>query len=74
LLRNRGGADPFVNEGDALREFLVGVDDGRLRNAEGRVLAHALDDQRQGQARWPPDLAAHRKDREGRHWNSMVMH
>ena len=37
-------------------------------------LAHALDDQRQRQARRPPDFAAHRKDGEGRHGNSVVMH
>src|SRR5258708_35950891 len=74
LLRNGRGADSFVNEGDALCEFLVGVDDGCLRDAEGRVLAHALDDQRQGQVRWPADLAAHREDREGRHWNPMILY
>jgi hypothetical protein len=31
------GADSFVNERDALCEFLVGVDDGRLCDADGRV-------------------------------------
>src|SRR5215475_15014725 len=55
LLSNGRGADSFVNEGDALCEFLVGVDDGCLGDAEGCVLAHALDDQRQGQMRWSPD-------------------
>src|SRR5260370_23655739 len=74
LLRNGRGADSFVNERDALCEFLVGVDDGRLCDADGRVLAHALDDEGQGHARRPPYLAVHRKDREGGHWDPMVMY
>ena len=40
----------------------------------GGVLAQALDDQRQRKARRPPDLAAHRKHREGRHRDAMIMH
>ena len=36
-----------VNERDALCELIVRIDDGRLRDPEGSVLAQALDDQRQ---------------------------
>ena len=36
LLGDRGGADPLVDEGDAFRQLLVGVDDRGLRDAERR--------------------------------------
>ena len=49
LLGDRRGADPLVDEGDALGELLVAVDDRCLRDAPGRVLADALDDQRERQ-------------------------
>ena len=39
-----------------------------------RVLAQALDDQRQRETRRPLDLAAHRKHREGRHRNPAIVH
>src|ERR1044071_6155626 len=42
LLGNGGGLEPIVNESDALCEFLVRIDDGRLRYAEGPILAQAL--------------------------------
>ena len=51
LFGDGGGSEPLVNERDALCELLVGIDDGRLRDPEGSVLAQALDDQRQRKAR-----------------------
>src|SRR6185437_12474378 len=47
LLGDGGSSDLLVNEGDALRELLVGVDDGCLRDAPRSILAQTLDDQRQ---------------------------
>ena len=47
LLGDGGSADLLVNEGDALREFLIRVDNGCLRDATGSVLGQALDEQRQ---------------------------
>ena len=51
LLGDGGSSEPLVNEGDALCELLVRIDDGRLRDPEGSILAQALDDQRQRKAR-----------------------
>jgi hypothetical protein len=66
LLGDGGGSEPVVNEGDTLRELLVRIDDGCLRDPEGSVLAQALDDQRQRKARRPFHLAADRKHGKGR--------
>ncbi len=66
--------DPLVDEGDALRELLVGIDDRGLRDAEGPVHVQALDDQRQRKARRALHLAAHREDGEGRRRDPAVMH
>src|SRR6185437_8717296 len=57
LFGDGGGAEPIVNEGDALCELLVGIDDGCLRNTGGSILAQALDDQWQGKPRRPVDFA-----------------
>ena len=73
LLGNGRGADALVDKADALDEFLVGVDDGSLRNAVGRILIDAFDDQRQREPRRALDLAAHREHGEIRHRNAMVM-
>jgi len=59
---------------NALGELLVAVDDRLLRDAPGRVLADALDDQRHREPARPLHLAADRKHREGRHWNAMIVH
>ncbi len=74
LLDDGGGADALVDEIDALGEFLVGVDDGGLRDAVGRVLVDALDDERQCQPRRTLDLAVHRKHGKVRHRNAVIMH
>ena len=65
LLGDGGGADPFMDEADALGELVVGIDDGGLRDAVGAVLDQTLDDQRQRQTRRTLDLAALRKHGEG---------
>ncbi len=67
LFGDGGSSEPLVNERDALCELLVRIDDGRLRDPEGSVLAQALDDQRQRKARRPFDLSPYRKHGKGRH-------
>ena len=74
LFGDGGGPEPIVNEGDALCELLVRIDDGCLRDTEGSILAQALDDQRQGKARGPLDLAAHRKHGKGRYRDPAIVH
>jgi hypothetical protein len=44
LLGDRGGPDPLMDEGDALCELLVRIDDGCLRDTPGSILVQALDD------------------------------
>ncbi|MGA2126716.1 MAG: hypothetical protein ABSG76_11250 [Xanthobacteraceae bacterium] len=61
-----------MDEGHALDQLLVGVDHGALRDSDRGVLAQALDDEREAEARRAADLAAHREDGECRHRNSMV--
>src|SRR6185312_15657537 len=74
LLGDGGSSDLLVNEGDALRELLVGVDDGCLRDAPRSILAQTLDDQRQRKARRPFDLMAHRKHGKGRHRDPAIVY
>ena len=74
LLGDRRGADPLVDEGDALGQRLVALHHRGLGDAHRGVLDQALDDQRQCQPRRPLDLAAHRKHREGRRRHAVVMH
>lgn len=42
LLGDCGGAYPLMNEADTLRQLLIGVDDGCLRDAVRPVLTQAL--------------------------------
>ena len=56
LLGDGGSADPLVDEGDALCELLVCLDDGCLRDTRGSILVQAFDDQRQRKTRRPPTL------------------
>src|SRR5882757_4574422 len=74
LLGDGGGSEPVVNEGDALREELVRIDDGCLRDPVGSILAQTLDDQRQRKARRPFDLSPYRKHGKGRHRDPTMMH
>src|SRR5471032_492420 len=74
LLGDRGGSDPLVDEGDALCELLVRIDDGCLRDTPGSILVQALDDQRQRKTRWAFDLSAHREYGEGRHRDPAMVH
>ena len=50
LLGDRRGADPLVDEGDALGQRLVALHHRGLRDAHRGILDQALDDQRQLQA------------------------
>ena len=72
LLGDGSRADALVDEADALDQPLVAVDHRGLRDAFGGVLAQALDDEREGEALRPPDLAVHGEDGEGRHRNAVI--
>ena len=74
LLGDRRGADPLVDERHALGQRLVGLDDRGLGNAHRRVFVQALDDQRKREPRRPLDLAADRKDGEGRRRHAVIVH
>jgi hypothetical protein len=72
LLGDCRRADALVNEADAFGQPLVAVHHGRLRDAFRGILAQALDDEREGEALRPPDLALHREDGKGRHRNAVI--
>src|SRR5215831_10936316 len=74
LLGDGGSSDLLVDEGDALCELLVRIDDGCLRDTPGSILVQALDNQRQRKTRWPFDLAAHREHGKGRHRDPAIVH
>src|SRR6516225_4053023 len=74
LLGDGGSSDLLVDEGDALCELLVRINDGCLRDTPRSILVQALDNQRQRKTRWPFDLAAHREDGEGRHRDPAIMY
>jgi hypothetical protein len=44
-----------VNKGDALPELLVGLDEGGLRDAVGRLFFHRFDQERELELPWPRD-------------------
>src|SRR5581483_6562247 len=73
LLGDGSRSDLIVDECDALHELLVAVDDGRLRYSPRRILAEALDDQRQRETCGTFDLAAHREYGEGRHRDPAIV-
>ena len=56
----------LVNESDALPELLVGLDEGGLRDAVGRLFFHRLDQDRELELPWPRDALAARDDHEVR--------
>ena len=74
LLGDRRGADPLVDEGDALGQRLVAFHHRGLGDPHRGILDQALDDQRQLQPRRPLDLAPHREHGEGRRRHAVIMH
>ena len=72
LLDDRRGVDALVDEGDALLELLVAVDDGRLGDADRRFLRQRFHDQRKRQPLRPPDRAPDAEDLELRHRDAVV--
>ena len=74
LLGDRIGVDALVDKGYTFLQFFRGVHNGCLRDAEGRLLGKALDDQRETQSPGRAGPVATRKNRKGRHADPMVGH
>ena len=67
LLDEGAGPDARVDEGDALLEFVVLLDNGRLRDPERGLFGHRFDNEGKGQPRGPldrPPLRHHHEIRE----------
>ena len=62
LLDERCGADAVVDEGDALLQLLIAVDDRSLRDADGGFLREGLHDERELQPLGPTDRPAAAED------------
>ena len=61
-----------MNEGDALGQAFVVLDQGRLRDSVGSILQGGLDEDRIGQALRAPDAPSVREDGKGGHPDSVV--